>query len=65
MSDQPLPTPVVGNLVFRQIAAGEEHTCGVTTDDRYYCWGLNRDGMVGPGIPEFDVTTVPVEVPVP
>ncbi len=27
-------------LAFRQISAGDTWTCGVTTDDRAYCWGL-------------------------
>jgi alpha-tubulin suppressor-like RCC1 family protein len=30
-------------LSFRQISAGDLHTCGVTTDDRAYCWGANSD----------------------
>ena len=29
-------------LSFRQLSAGVYHTCGVTTDDRAYCWGENR-----------------------
>jgi alpha-tubulin suppressor-like RCC1 family protein len=33
------PTLVAGGLSFRQISAGTYHSCGVTTDDRAYCWG--------------------------
>ncbi len=29
--------------------AGQEHTCGVTTDNRAYCWGRNRSGQLGDG----------------
>ncbi|HEY7611344.1 MAG TPA: hypothetical protein VH764_00005, partial [Gemmatimonadales bacterium] len=42
-------------LVFRQISAGNAHTCGVTTDDRAYCWGDGFPGKAGVGSdpPEF------------
>jgi alpha-tubulin suppressor-like RCC1 family protein len=43
------PTPVAGGLVFRQLSAGGQHTCGVTTDDRVYCWGSNEAGQLGDG----------------
>ena len=36
-------------LAFRQVSAGEKHTCGLTTDDRAYCWGLNEHGQLGDG----------------
>jgi hypothetical protein len=29
-------------LAFRQVSSGWLFTCGVTTDDRAYCWGLNN-----------------------
>lgn len=45
-----MPLPVAGELRFRQVnAAGQRHTCGVTVDDRAYCWGSNRDGQLGDG----------------
>jgi alpha-tubulin suppressor-like RCC1 family protein len=45
-----MPLPVAGGLQFRQVAAaGQHHTCGVTVDDRAYCWGWNRDGQLGNG----------------
>jgi alpha-tubulin suppressor-like RCC1 family protein len=34
--------PAAATLPFRQISAGDTHTCGVTTDDLAYCWGLGR-----------------------
>jgi alpha-tubulin suppressor-like RCC1 family protein len=43
------PRAVVGGLSFRQIAAGGAHSCGVTQDDRAYCWGNNFDGRIGDG----------------
>ena len=33
------PARVAGDLRFRQISAGEYHTCAVTTGNRAYCWG--------------------------
>jgi alpha-tubulin suppressor-like RCC1 family protein len=41
------PVAVVGALAFRQISAGGNHTCGVTTDYRAYCWGDNFFGQIG------------------
>ena len=41
------PVAVVGGLTFRQVSAGYWHTCGVTTDDRVFCWGHNGFGQVG------------------
>ncbi len=34
---------------FKQLAAGWYHTCGVASDGRAWCWGLNRDGALGDG----------------
>jgi alpha-tubulin suppressor-like RCC1 family protein len=43
------PVAVVGGLLFQGVTAGHQHTCGVTTDNRAYCWGFNRDGRLGDG----------------
>ncbi|HEX2779981.1 MAG TPA: hypothetical protein VHM30_10805 [Gemmatimonadaceae bacterium] len=32
---------------FRALSAGESFACGVTRDDRAYCWGANYLGQVG------------------
>ena len=29
------------------IAAGQDHTCGIATDNETYCWGLNENGQLG------------------
>lgn len=44
-----VPVAVAGSLVFQDLAAGAEHTCGVTTDQRAYCWGANEWGQLGDG----------------
>jgi alpha-tubulin suppressor-like RCC1 family protein len=46
------PAAVTGTLAFRQVTAGYNHTCGVTTDNQAFCWGNNRVGQIG------DSTTV-------
>jgi alpha-tubulin suppressor-like RCC1 family protein len=35
--------------MFRQMSAGNDHTCGVTPDNRAYCWGFNWAGQIGDG----------------
>jgi alpha-tubulin suppressor-like RCC1 family protein len=42
------PVLVAGGHTFRQISAGQFHTCAVTTDSKAYCWGINR-GALGNG----------------
>ena len=43
------PVQVSGGLQFNQIVAGEFDTCGVTMDQRGYCWGVNAAGDLGNG----------------
>jgi alpha-tubulin suppressor-like RCC1 family protein len=56
-----IPTAVPGGLTFRALAAGDEHTCGITTDNRVYCWGENWYGQLGTGS-YYDRSNVPVPV---
>jgi len=44
-----VPTPVLGGHRFAVLAAWTYHTCGVTTEGRGYCWGLNGLGALGDG----------------
>lgn len=49
-SDQPSPAvATAAALTFRQVSGGWVHACGVTTDDRAYCWGANWAGQLGDG----------------
>jgi alpha-tubulin suppressor-like RCC1 family protein len=49
----PSSTPALATaataLAFSQLSGGGEHTCGLTTDFRAYCWGYNEDGQLGDG----------------
>ena len=45
-----VPRAVAGARRFRQVVAGAHfwsHTCGVTTEDRAFCWGSNNYGQLG------------------
>ena len=43
------PVAVSGGITFRSISAGADHTCGVSTDNRAYCWGNNDWRQLGTG----------------
>ncbi len=45
--EQRTPRAVTGSLLFRQVTAGGNHNCGVTTADRAYSWGYNSFGQLG------------------
>lgn len=65
-NNQPAPTPVGdGNVVrlWRQIEAGEGHTCGVETNGTVSCWGLGARGQLGLGDRRSQLRPVPVDVP--
>lgn len=48
--DRTTPTPVAGSLRFRQIDAGQNHTCARSYPEDYvYCWGQNDKGQLGDG----------------
>jgi alpha-tubulin suppressor-like RCC1 family protein len=46
-------------LAFRQVSAGGS-SCGVTTDNRAYCWGSNSVGQLGDGTTTQRLTPVAV-----
>jgi alpha-tubulin suppressor-like RCC1 family protein len=43
------PAPVSGGLRFSSVSAGSDHTCGLATGARAYCWGQNIVGQLGDG----------------
>lgn len=55
-----VPTPVAGNDRFLQLSLGSRHTCGITTDLRALCWGVNATGQLGDGTTEVRFVPTPV-----
>jgi len=54
-----LTTAAAGALAFRQVSGGDTHTCGVTTSDLAYCWGLGgrlRPAPVSGGLRFLEVS---------
>jgi alpha-tubulin suppressor-like RCC1 family protein len=54
------PVAVLGGLRFDHVSAGGRSTCGITTDDRAYCWGRNINGQLGDGTQIMRLTPVAV-----
>ncbi|MFL5489795.1 MAG: RCC1 domain-containing protein, partial [Gemmatimonadales bacterium] len=54
------PVLVAGGLSWRQVIPGWAHTCGVTTSNRAYCWGVNLYGRLGDGTTSDRLTPVAV-----
>ena len=61
-TDREVPSAVVGGLVFREIAAGGHHSCGVVSDNAIYCWGRNVTGELGSGDTSGTAQLRPVQV---
>src|SRR3954469_2804861 len=49
------------NLAIQYLSLGLNHTCGITPNQRSYCWGRNSDGQLGTGSPSWR-TSRPVAV---
>jgi len=57
------PTLGAGGQAFVSLAAGVEHTCGLTSTGSAFCWGTNssiRIGQLGDGSSTDRLTPVPV-----
>src|SRR5438874_1904142 len=54
------PVAVAGGHVFAALAAGGQHSCGVTTASEAYCWGDNSSGQLGDGSNTNSLLPVPV-----
>ena len=65
--DHPTPQVVISTwdfavieLAWASISAGNNHTCGVTTTGKGYCWGYNGNGQLGDGTTTDRWSPVPV-----
>jgi alpha-tubulin suppressor-like RCC1 family protein len=56
------PQAVLGGYKFTAIAVGLRHTCAIGTDNELYCWGINRSGQLGLGLPGGGPWTSPIRV---
>jgi alpha-tubulin suppressor-like RCC1 family protein len=54
------PELVTTSLLFKDISAGNIHTCAVTTAGAAHCWGSNLNGRLGDGTPGTKATPSPV-----
>ena len=39
-----------GPASYKYVGAGDDHACGLGSDDRVYCWGRQANGRVGLGV---------------
>ncbi len=65
-SATPVAVQTPAGIHFAQIAAGQLHSCAITTTGAAYCWGLNADGELGNGASGAGADTaapVPVQLP--
>ena len=63
-SSTPVAVDTTGALLgktVRQISAGANHACALTTENLAYCWGMNSEGRLGNNAVASTVTT-PVAV---
>lgn len=64
--DRPAPTLVGDGTVvrlWREVDAGEGHTCGIETNGVVSCWGLGDQGQLGLEDRRSQLRPVPVDVP--
>lgn len=57
-SESDVPVALPG--VWAELAAGDQHTCGVQTDGTLWCWGGDSTGQLGDGAHAMQPAPVPV-----
>ena len=56
------PTLVSGGISFSRIYASVEHTCGIATNSKVYCWGLKSGYRVEPGVSDSTEQLTPLDL---
>ncbi len=54
VTESSVPVLVSDGRTFREISAGNDHTCAITTTSDVYCWGADASGQLGDGGPNTD-----------
>jgi serine/threonine protein kinase len=54
------PTPVSSTSALKTVVSGAHHSCGLATDGRVFCWGMNGNGQLGNGDTKASTSPVPV-----
>jgi len=52
--------PAATALAFQDVKAGWDHSCGLTSDSRIFCWGRNQEGQLGDGSKTTSFTPIAV-----
>ncbi|GIF42763.1 chromosome condensation regulator RCC1 [Actinoplanes xinjiangensis] len=60
---RPVPVKAPAGFRFIQVSAGGWHTCGLTGDNRAYCWGAGLYGVLGNGGDDNEPLPVAVLAP--
>jgi alpha-tubulin suppressor-like RCC1 family protein len=58
--DVPTPTLISSPVPFTNLAAGGNHTCGITSALVAYCWGQNGVGQLGDGTTQARTNPLPL-----
>lgn len=56
------PELVATNQLFKDVDAGNLHTCGVTSTAEGFCWGSNLNGRLGDADPQGGTKSTPAAV---
>lgn len=58
---RPVPTLISSTLTFTTLSVGTTHACGITGDQKLYCWGSNSYGQLMTGSSDGSGSTQPVQ----
>lgn len=55
-----MATKIITDVLFKKIKVYDDHACGLSNQDKLYCWGSNRKGKLG--LNNLDSTFAPSPV---